>query len=147
MNTTQTLQVQLERNFPVVKERLFEAWTDPEELKKWWHPLGRKLKEVRNDVRPGGEVVYQFEDGLKVSGEYQEAVPGEKLVYTWNWELPDEPVENGKYLLHISFEGTGDQSRLKVTQENFTNEQAIQPHREGWEHALDNLEDYLEKGS
>jgi uncharacterized protein YndB with AHSA1/START domain len=147
MNTTETLQVELKRVFPATKEQLFEAWTQPDELKQWWHPLGRKLKQVENDVRSGGSVVYEFEDGLKVSGTYQEAVPGEKLVYTWNWELPDEPVENGKYLLHISFEGAGGQSTLSIRQENFTHEHAIQPHREGWEHALDNLEDYLEKNS
>lgn len=146
MNSTQTFEVAIERNFNATKERLFEAWTKPEELKQWWHPLGRKLKDVENDVRPGGMVTYLFEDGLKVSGEYSEAVPAEKLVYTWNWELPEEPVENGKYLLRISFEGQGEKSTLKVKQENFTDEQSIQPHREGWDHALDNLEDYLNKG-
>lgn len=145
MKDTQTLMIHISRSFQATREDLYQAWTAPDRLKQWWHPLGRRLIDVENDVRPGGKVVYRFEDGLEITGDYSEVQEGQHLVYTWNWNLPSEPVDNAQYLLRVDFKDDGDGSVLEVRQENFANHQAIKPHQEGWEHALDRLEDYLEQ--
>jgi hypothetical protein len=36
-------------------------------------------------------------------------------------------------------------TRLSVTQENFTDQAAVQPHREGWDKALNDLYQFLSK--
>jgi hypothetical protein len=64
-------------------------------------------------------------------------------VYSWIWHLPHQPVGNGDYKLSIGFEPNGDGSKLTVLQENFGNEEAVQPHQEGWENALNDLEAFL----
>ena len=145
MNNNDSLNIHFTRDFAVSREALYKAWTSPEELRQWWKPLGKKLSEVKNELREGGAVQYVFEDGhLQINGIYKEVKEKEKLVYTWNWDLPDETVHRGEYLLTIVFKESGQNSTLDVMQENFKEAHAIQPHRQGWEQALEDLEKYLE---
>lgn len=107
--------------------------------------MDKQLLEVENDIRQGGRVVYRFEGDLTIQGQYKEAVQGEKLVYTWNWELAEEAMHKGEYLLTILFEEDGQSSSLNVTQENFKDEHAVKPHQEGWDEALEDLHDFVAK--
>jgi len=36
--STQTLKLRVSRTFDAPRERVFQAWTDPEKLKKWFRP-------------------------------------------------------------------------------------------------------------
>ena len=42
------------RMFEAPRERVFQAWTDPEELKAWWGPEGFSVSIDQIDVHPGG---------------------------------------------------------------------------------------------
>lgn len=142
--------VTISKEFPVTPERLYKAWTSPEELKSWWHPMGNELTAVTNDLKEGGKVQYTFktgvsDDNIEIGGTYETVRPNEELVYTWVWQLSHQPVGNGDYKLHIRFEPAGAGSRLQVAQENFGSEEAVQPHKEGWEKALEELEAYLQQ--
>ena len=53
--TEQELIVEMRRTFPVTRERLFAAWTDPREVRHWFGPEGVKISEVEMDLRPGGK--------------------------------------------------------------------------------------------
>jgi uncharacterized protein YndB with AHSA1/START domain len=67
---------------------VFEAWTKPELLKRWWAPksTGVSLLSCEADVRVGGR--YRFEFGLEASkpmvffGRYIEVIPNSRLVWT-----------------------------------------------------------------
>jgi uncharacterized protein YndB with AHSA1/START domain len=145
METNKTFKLETSKDFSVPANKLYKAWTEPEQLKQWWKPIGNQLKEVDNDIRDGGRVAYQFvEDTLRVSGEYLEVKEGQNLVYTWNWEFPNDAVKNGAFKLNVRFEDKGNGSKLSVTQENFQDEEALQPHKEGWDKALNDLQNYLE---
>ena len=93
--------------FNVSREVLFKAWTEADHLKKWWKPENLQLESVENDINPQGKVKYVFKTtegkNLIVEGEYQEAIKNEKLVYSWNWEIPEASYEDGKRLLHGKF--------------------------------------------
>ncbi len=145
METNKTFKLETSKEFSVPAEQLYGAWTEPEQLKQWWKPIGNQLKEVDNDIKKGGKVAYHFaEDTLRISGEYLEVKEGQSLVYTWNWEFPNDAVKNGAFKLNIRFEDKGNESKLHVTQENFQNEEALQPHKEGWDKALNDLKSYVE---
>jgi uncharacterized protein YndB with AHSA1/START domain len=142
--------VSISKEFAVPAERLYQAWTSPEELKRWWHPMGNELTSVTNELKEGGAVQYQFktgesEENIKIEGKYETVLPNQQLVYSWIWQLPHQPVGNGDYKLNIRFEPAGNGSRLRVDQENFGSEEAVRPHQEGWEKALEELAAYLEK--
>jgi uncharacterized protein YndB with AHSA1/START domain len=76
---------------------VFEAWTKPELLKRWWAPksTGLSLLSCKADVRVGGR--YRFELGHEASkpmaffGRYIEVTPHSRLVWT-NEESDDGAV-------------------------------------------------------
>ena len=135
--------VQVNKRFPVSKDELYRAWTDEEQLKQWWKPMNKQLTKVENDIREGGKVAYHFENDLVIEGEYKEVAEGEKLVYSWNWQVPEDSMHKGEYLLTVQFTDSGNESALDITQENFRSQHAIKPHEEGWEEALEALKHHL----
>lgn len=142
----ETQKLELHRDFPVDRDTVYQAWTEEAALRQWWRPLGHELDHVANEIREGGRVAYTFQGGkLQIEGEYREARPAERLVYTWNWKMKDEPVHDAAYLLTVEFAEHGEGSRLHVLQDQFATEEAIQPHREGWESALESLGSYLKR--
>src|ERR1700760_381133 len=99
------------RTFNAPARIVFEAWTTPELLKRWWVPKssGMSLLSCEADVREGGR--YRFEIGREGSssmaffGKYLEVTPPSRLVWT-NEESEDGAVttvtfeeEGGKTLL------------------------------------------------
>lgn len=149
MESSTSAKLEIQKEFHVPAERLYEVWTREEDLKKWWHPLGNQLVKVTNDIKKGGQVSYEFNNThgghpLIIEGIYQEVVGTEKLAYTWNWKIAEEGLHDTEFLLQVRFVPQGERSRLEVLQENFRDEEAIQPHREGWEKALEDLRTYLE---
>ncbi len=144
MEINKALKVEAGKSFPVSIGQLYDAWTNEEQLKQWWKPIGNTLKEVINDLREGGTVRYLFDsDKLVISGKYLEVKEKEKLVYTWNWELPNDAVRNAAYKLTVSFYSKDNGSEIKVLQENFEDEESMLPHQEGWEKGLSDLEHFL----
>lgn len=138
-------QVNVQKKFSASKEDLYRAWTEEEALKQWWKPMNKQLVSVENDLREGGKVAYKFDNDLTIYGTYKEVKEGEKLVYSWIWDLPDGTEHKGEYLLTISFSCDDATSSLHVLQEDFKNEHAVKPHEEGWEQSLNDLKQYLEK--
>ena len=76
------------RTFDGPARLVFEAWTKPELLKRWWAPksAGVSLISCEADVRVGGS--YRFEFGHEGStlmaffGKYIEVIPYSRLVWT-----------------------------------------------------------------
>ena len=143
------IHLEVEKTFPVNVDELYDGWVNPEKLKQWWKPAGNQLKEVEIDVTKGGQFRYVFEtkDGeedLKITGDYKEVEPKKRLVYSWNWELPHtQAVPNNEFQLTIEFSDDQNNSKLKVTQENFKDQESIHPHQEGWNKALNDLHNFL----
>jgi uncharacterized protein YndB with AHSA1/START domain len=76
------------RSFNGPARIVFEAWTKPELLKRWWAPksMGISLLSCEADVRIGGR--YRFVLGQDASksmaffGRYIDVVPNSRLVWT-----------------------------------------------------------------
>ncbi|MCF0041311.1 SRPBCC family protein [Dyadobacter fanqingshengii] len=148
MDTEQkTNVIEIERSFDVDVETLFKAWTEAEDLKQWWHPMGDSLVDVKNELKEGGAVEYHVgESGLQITGTYSEVIPNEKLAYSWVWNMSDEGSESG-YTLNVTFSTDGEGSKLKVIQEGFSGPEFLKPHEDGWEKGLNDLSAFLSSGS
>jgi uncharacterized protein YndB with AHSA1/START domain len=138
--------IEVDRIFDTSVETLYRVWTDAEHLMKWWHPMGKTLINVKNELHEGGDVTYYIGDeGLEVTGKYNEVIPNERLVYSWIWNMNDEGSSDG-YILHLEFSSESEnKSRLKVLQEGFSAQEFLKPHQDGWDKGLDDLSDYLRK--
>jgi uncharacterized protein YndB with AHSA1/START domain len=87
-------QILITREFDAPPELVFRAWTTPELVARWWAGERGKVTSIDIDLRVGGEWRYVMEatEGFEVAfhGEYQEIVPGERLVNTEVFEgMPD----------------------------------------------------------
>ncbi|PJG46275.1 ATPase [Sphingobium sp. LB126] len=85
------------RTFNAPPNILFEAWTKPELLKRWWAPksFGVSFISCEADVRTGGAYRFIFghaasEEPMEFFGRYIEVSPYSRLVWT-----NDEGGENG----------------------------------------------------
>jgi uncharacterized protein YndB with AHSA1/START domain len=93
MTETATAQeIEITRVYHAPRELVWRAWTEPEELVRWWGPPGwsTPLETVTMDVRPGGDfrLTSVSDEGteMPVVGVYREVVEPERLVL-------DEPAE------------------------------------------------------
>ncbi len=76
------------RTFDAPARIVFEAWTTPELLKRWWAPKssGMTLLSCEADVRIGGNYRFEFGHGdakrMAFFGKYVEVIPNARLVWT-----------------------------------------------------------------
>jgi uncharacterized protein YndB with AHSA1/START domain len=121
----------LTRTFNGPARIVFEAWTKPEMLKRWWVPksAGVSLLSCEADVRVGGR--YRFELGLDASksmaffGRYLEVIPNSRLVWT-NEENEDGAVTT------VTFEEKGGETLL-VLHELYPSKEALEASIAGME--------------
>lgn len=52
--TQQKHELKLERDFAAPRERVFEAWTDPAQIKEWFGTHGFNLEIAEIDLKKGG---------------------------------------------------------------------------------------------
>src|ERR1044072_8862041 len=77
------------RTFNAPARIVFEAWTTPELLKRWWTPksFGVSFLSCEADVRAGGRYRFVFshassEQPMEFFGRYIEVTPPSRLVCT-----------------------------------------------------------------
>jgi uncharacterized protein YndB with AHSA1/START domain len=72
--------------FDAPRELVFNAWTNPEQLKHWYAPDGCTIEFKSIEVKVGGEFHSCIHDPLHgecwIKGTYLEAIFPEKLVFT-----------------------------------------------------------------
>jgi uncharacterized protein YndB with AHSA1/START domain len=91
-------QILITREFDAPRHLVWEAWTSPELVKRWWHANRGEVTLVEIDLRVGGTWRYVMvaDGGFEVGfhGEYREIVECERIVSTETYEgLPPEVSE------------------------------------------------------
>jgi uncharacterized protein YndB with AHSA1/START domain len=99
------------RTFDGPARLVFEAWTKPELLKRWWAPksTGVSLLSCEADVRVGGRYRFVFGHGgstMAFFGKYVEVTPHSRLVWT------NEEGDGGESITTVTFEEKGGKTRL-----------------------------------
>lgn len=78
--------ITITRQFKAPREAVWKAWVEPLHFKMWWGPKNFTCPSARMDVEVGGEYIWCMQGPDKqqywTTGEYEEVVPMEKLVYT-----------------------------------------------------------------
>ncbi|MFE4857815.1 SRPBCC domain-containing protein [Streptomyces sp. NPDC056670] len=60
MTSNSASPIRIERGYPVPPERVWELWTTASGIERWWAPDGFTVRVETLDLRPGGELVYEF---------------------------------------------------------------------------------------
>lgn len=90
----------ISRTFNGPARIVFDAWTSPELVRRWWAPasLGVTAVSCEADVRAGGHYRYVLGHGagtFAFSGTYREVSPHVRLVYTTFFEPQAQGPEAG----------------------------------------------------
>ena len=137
------LALKISRIFQAPREQVFQAWTDPDLLRKWWHMSADATTPIAEvDLRVGGRYRLAMkptdsDDLFIVSGVYQVVEPPLRLVYTWAWEGPaDEP----ETLVTVEFLDHGETTEVVVHHGGFVAAERRDEHSGGWEACINQLE-------
>ncbi len=111
------VEVTLTRVIAAPLERVFQAWTDPAQLAKWWGPYGFTNPRCEIDARPGGRIHIDMRapDGVvyPMTGIVHEIVPNRRLVFT---AVAEDHDGNPQLESHttVTFEEADGKTRLTV---------------------------------
>jgi glutathione S-transferase len=124
-------------------ERLFNAWTQPDQLKKWWGPVGVKCISAEIDLQVGGcyRIGNELPDGrvIWISGKFELIEEPRKLIYSWRVEGDSGARER----VTVCFESQGESTEVVVVHERIPDGPTRAQHEQGWLGCLDGLADYL----
>lgn len=137
------------RTYAAPREKVFRAWTEPEELKKWWAAGTGFITTIAEvDLRVGG----RYRLGMKppdkdvvhvVGGVYREVQRPSRLVYTWTWEDGD----GTETLVTVDFHDKGSSTEVILTHKDFASQESRDQHAHGWAGCLDSLDRLVAPGT
>ena len=146
-NSQKNLHVVVERIFFARRPRVFQAWTDPVLMVKWFSPATMVPVNVEANVTVGGSyrIGMREQDGsvFYVGGKYIEIRPPERLVFTWAWQT-DPPGADS--LVTVEFIVGGNYTRVVLRHEQLPDSESQASHRRGWIACLNNLESTISRG-
>lgn len=136
----------MERRFAAPRERVWRAWTSPDEIRRWWSGGKNTVEECVYELRPGGRLrltIRGAESGnlFVVNGTILEVDPPCRVVHTWVWEkgpIPGHPTR-----VTVEFHDEGDATRVALKHEGFPDDTAADLHRGGWISQFDGIAAYL----
>ena len=137
----------LTRDFDAPREKVFEAWMEPEQLTKWFGPVevDAPLEKIIVEPKIGGvwQVVMAWTDDNGQQEAPIEAVitqldaPG--LLVAKAKAAPDADHEYEE--MHLEFEDLGGhRTRMHLTQGPFASEEWVEMTRDGWGTSFDKLD-------
>jgi uncharacterized protein YndB with AHSA1/START domain len=132
----------MERLIPAPPQKVFELWTDPEKLVKWWGPEGFTIPAHALDIRPGGSwrTTMKSPDGslFTVSGIYRTIDPPRRLVFTWAWD-DDKGTRGHETEVTVMFHPAPGGTRLTLVQQRFETVDGRDNHNKGWTSSFEKL--------
>jgi uncharacterized protein YndB with AHSA1/START domain len=88
-----------ERTFDAPRERVWQAFTDPEIVPHWWGQKGSTTVVEMMDVRPGGKWRYvssaPHREDVAFFGEYLEVTPPDRIRWTFMFDVDGQGPQGG----------------------------------------------------
>jgi len=137
--------VRVERTYEAPVEAVFDAWTNPEVMERWWKADPEHEVTIAADVRVGGGYRFAMHrpggDGeeMVVHGTYREVSRPDRLVYSWAWEGTG-PYANHESEVAVTF-AEAEPGRTTVTIEHagLLDDTSRANHARGWNGVLDSF--------
>jgi uncharacterized protein YndB with AHSA1/START domain len=151
-------ELTITRVFDASREKVWKAWTAPEEVKKWWGPKNFTSPVSKIDLRVGGKYLHCMRgpDGKDYwsTGVYREIVPMERLVVTDSFAdekgnvVPashygitgDFPLE---LLVTVTFEELGNKTKMLLRHEGIPEGMMRELTETGWSESFDKLAEHV----
>src|SRR6478736_2592193 len=135
-------RLHLEKILVVPRERVFAAFVDAEQLRRWWGPAGFTVPRLEFGAVEGTNyrIAMQPPDGdvFHIRGTFRAVEPPHRLTYTFNYEEPDP--DDQETLVTLTFESTDGGTRVTLDQGPFKTASRLGLHRDGWTETLERFE-------
>jgi uncharacterized protein YndB with AHSA1/START domain len=131
-------------------EKVFEAWTDPDIVVKWFGQTPNSLHSASIDLRPGG--TWQFlkskddDKSIGFEGQYQVIEQAEKLVFSWahvvahaDGRREETPLSR----VEVVFTASGSGTFVRLLHSAISNDETRRGIGGGWQAAFTYLTDML----
>lgn len=163
MNNDHTSDLVITRIFDAPIARVWKAWTDQEEMKKWWGPKYFTSPFVNIDFRVGGKYLACMrgkpgpdmpEQDFWNTGTYKEIVPMKKIIATDSFSdakgnivpstsigMPELPMEME---VAFHFEDVGGKTKVTIWHSDMSEGEMKKNAMQGWNETLDKLEKILQ---
>jgi uncharacterized protein YndB with AHSA1/START domain len=106
-------EIMITRTFDAPRALVYEMWTKPEHVTRWWDPSGTPLAQCDIDLRPGGSFRFLHRgtgsNQHVFGGRYVDIEPPSRLVFTT--PTPSGGVSTGT----LDFKTVGKTTRLTMT--------------------------------
>ena len=135
--------LEMARTFNAPINRVFEAFTDPAIMQKWWGYEGVRVIRCNSDTVVGGSYLIELHaaDGTVfiVSGTYTKVNSPTALEFTWAWHQGGE--RGPETTVKMAFTSDGDKTNLHLWQGTFTD--GCTEHYKGWFGCFERVEGLL----
>ena len=139
------LVLEISRMLPAPRDAVFAAFTEPEQLSKWWGPKGFTIPRLDFEPRVGASYRIEMQppegDAFHLTGEFREVERPERLAFTFVWEPAD--ADDIETVAELSFRDLDESTEVSLSQGPFKTDERLELHRDGWGDSFDRLERLL----
>lgn len=142
--TTEQTSLQIDRTFDAPRDKVFQAFIDPDIVAKWYHPGPMRTVVHAWEPRPGGALhIAMIADEGEMKGEnvsrgtFKEVEEGRKIVHTWKWD--DMDADPNESLVTVTFEDADGGTKVTLVHEQLSGKESVESHTQGWVGCLENL--------
>jgi uncharacterized protein YndB with AHSA1/START domain len=134
-------ELRLSRVFDAPRRLVFEAWSKPEHLSRWFAPRPLTISRCELDLRAGGafRLVMRTPDGIEfpMDTTFREVVPQERIVFAGVIHGGVEVVTTVTFVEHDG------KTTMNVHQTFSTESDATRGAPQGWAATLDQLGEFV----
>jgi uncharacterized protein YndB with AHSA1/START domain len=132
--------VRIERTFDAPAEAVFDAWTSPEVMRRWFHcEPDWETPQAEVDLRVGGHVrvVMRRPDGTEIgaSGKYTLIERPRRLEMTWTFD--DDP--SNRQRIDLSFSESAGSTTVVMVNSGISTDERRDAQHDGWQGCFDEL--------
>lgn len=147
--------LRIERVLNASRDAVWRAWTDPNEIARWWGPRGVTTPTCTWDARPGGDIYLVMLAGKELghmsgqewpmSGTIEEVTEPERLVFLASAVVNGLPILDTRDV--VTLKDQGDKTNLvlevHVLRAAPEAEGPLAGMETGWTQSIDKLEEYV----
>jgi len=147
--STEHFTLTMIREFDAPREKVFEAWMNPDLLTQWFGPVDVDAPREKIIIEPRVGGAWQVVMGWTDENGRQEApieavikeLDAPALLVSTAKAAPDADHEFEE--MRLEFEDLNGRTRLHLTQSPFASEDWVEMTREGWGTSFDKLDELL----
>lgn len=141
---SENLTLQLSKIVKASRSRVFAAWTQPEELMRWFAPGPMRATAISVEPQVNGTFRWSMqgpsprtgqEMEITFTGRFLAVVPDALLRFTWQSEGSSEDST----IVTVAFKDAENGTEVALTQERILNQDIVNRNKMGWGSMLDKL--------